>query len=343
MALTTKSGDHSNGDAAIAPEKRQVYERRMGAFLVDASGVKVPITAEGVVVGRDAACGVMVPDPKVSRRHALFVRTTQGTQLLCLAEQGVTVNGTVQQTSVWLKQGDVVALPGAQFTVEIAEASAADAPWMLEHGTTRFRIAPHGFVVGGGDHDDLVIRGWPPSAVTLHLVEDGVVAQVDAPMNVAGRTLHDVLQRLGDRDVIAHRDVRLRLRRAMGHAASTIGATRAPRPTQVRLEFAPRGGVLRVRLREEHVVFLPDRRCDLVAVLLQPPDGVAGDLVPDDALVPRVWGADGATRTQLNTLIHRVRKTLTAAGLDGAALIERARRGGATRFVVADDAAIVVG
>lgn len=63
---------------------------------------------------------------------------------------------------------------------------------------------------------------------------------------------------------------------------------------------------------KRHVVWRADRRCDLVALLLKPPDGQAGDVVPDETLRLRVWGGDAALgRAQLNTLIHRLRKTLT--------------------------------
>jgi hypothetical protein len=116
-----------------------------------------------------------------------------------------------------------------------------------------------------------------------------------------------------------------------------------PLPVSAILEFLPSGGMLRLRTIDEHCVFLAERRCDLIAALLQPPSGIGrNDFVPDDLLIPRVWGADGAGRTQLNTLIHRVRKTLTRGGLDGPALLERSPGGGGTRFVLAPAAQVEV-
>jgi hypothetical protein len=45
----------------------------------------------------------------------------------------------------------------------------------------------------------------------------------------------------------------------------------------------------------------------------------------------RVWGRAAASRAGLNVLVHRVRKALARAGLDGA-WIERSAGGGAARF-----------
>jgi DNA-binding winged helix-turn-helix (wHTH) protein len=64
--------------------------------------------------------------------------------------------------------------------------------------------------------------------------------------------------------------------------------------------------------------------------------------VSDELLIPRVWGGESATREQLNTLIHRTRVTLVAAGLNGPGLIERAPGGKSTRARVAERARVSV-
>jgi DNA-binding winged helix-turn-helix (wHTH) protein len=81
------------------------------------------------------------------------------------------------------------------------------------------------------------------------------------------------------------------------------------------------------------MVYLPERRCDLVALLVSPPSPhVAGQLVPDDLVIARLWPGQSRTRADLNTVIHRVRADLLRGELDGARLVERAEGGGATRF-----------
>jgi hypothetical protein len=114
-------------------------------------------------------------------------------------------------------------------------------------------------------------------------------------------------------------------------------------PTEATLELVPQGGLLRLRMAAEHCVLLTDRRCDLVATLLQPPQDIhAGGFVPDDVAIRRIWGAGVGSRTQLETLIRRVQKTLVCAGLNGVLLIERRARARATRFTLAPEARVRV-
>ena len=90
-------------------------------------------------------------------------------------------------------------------------------------------------------------------------------------------------------------------------------------------------------------VYLPERRCDLVATLLQPPPPFApGEFVSDEVILPRIWPGRSMTRVDLNVLIHRARHDLVRAELDGAALLDRAEGGNATRFRIARGARISV-
>lgn len=90
-------------------------------------------------------------------------------------------------------------------------------------------------------------------------------------------------------------------------------------------------------------MYLAERRCNLVAALLSPTRPYApGEFVHDEAVIPRVWPHKHKSRSDLNTLLHRVRRDLMTAGVDGAALIERAKGGGATRFRLAPAATVVV-
>jgi len=78
--------------------------------------------------------------------------------------------------------------------------------------------------------------------------------------------------------------------------------------------------------------------------LLQPPDGyAAGELIPDDVVRSVVWPRKaGVSRPEINMLISRLRRDLLDIGLAGPRLLERAQGGGATRFVLATGATIVV-
>ena len=88
-------------------------------------------------------------------------------------------------------------------------------------------------------------------------------------------------------------------------------------------------------------MYLPDRRCDLIAGLLQPPAPLApGDLVPDDVVIGRVWANRAQTNIELNTVLFRARQDLIKADIDGTALI--VREGGSIRFSLARGATVKV-
>ncbi|MFK7991702.1 MAG: hypothetical protein AB8I08_37140 [Sandaracinaceae bacterium] len=116
-------------------------------------------------------------------------------------------------------------------------------------------------------------------------------------------------------------------------SGSTLAVEPAGTAQAVTLAFLPRGGRLTVTVDgDERSVYLPDRRCDFVAVLLAPPGEVsAGDFVSDEFVWSRVWGKKPSGKKTLNVLLHRLRRDLDRVGLDGSALVERlaavARRG----------------
>jgi hypothetical protein len=115
-------------------------------------------------------------------------------------------------------------------------------------------------------------------------------------------------------------------------------------PSLVHLEFLTRGGRLTVSHDGvQRAVYLPERRCDLVAALLKPPPPFApGDFVPDEVILPRIWPGRTMSRVDLNVLIHRARHDLVRAEINGAAILDRIEGGNATRFRVARDAQVTV-
>jgi FHA domain-containing protein len=81
--------------------------------LVD--GREYPISATGVVIGRDAGCDVVVPNAEVSRRHAEIVPAQAGYVLTDLSTNGVFVNGHRVRYSALLGRGDVIRLGAEEF------------------------------------------------------------------------------------------------------------------------------------------------------------------------------------------------------------------------------------
>jgi pSer/pThr/pTyr-binding forkhead associated (FHA) protein len=81
--------------------------------LVDGREYAVP--AEGLVIGRDAACDVVVPTAEVSRRHAQVVPSQDGYVLKDTSTNGVFVNGERVAASQVLGRGDIVRVGNEDF------------------------------------------------------------------------------------------------------------------------------------------------------------------------------------------------------------------------------------
>ena len=81
--------------------------------LVD--GRDYAISATGIVLGRDAACDVVVARAEVSRRHAEIVPAEAGYVLTDLSTNGVFVNGDRVKYSALLGRGDVIKIGPEEF------------------------------------------------------------------------------------------------------------------------------------------------------------------------------------------------------------------------------------
>ncbi len=313
----------------------------MEAWLRDEGGVKFPIGVEGVLLGRDPACAVVIADPTVSRRHVLVLRSGHGLRVVPLSKQGVRVDGRAIEAETQLPDGTSIEVGVARFTAVVEGDTQAPPAWSLEREEMRYSLRSSPFLVGGAASDNLVIEGWPANAATLHLVDGAVVLESPCGVLGAGRKAVDEPVSLRDRDVLSYGSVRLKLRAAGRDVATTV--SRAPTfPTQAELEFLPNGGLLKLVWNTAHVVWLPDRRCDLMATLLKPPRGAAGEFVEDESLADKIWPGEPFNRVHLNMLVYRLRLTLSAGGVDGASLIERAKGGGGTRVRLARGANIEV-
>jgi hypothetical protein len=310
------------------------------AWLRDAAGIRTPLTSGGLLLGRGSACGIVIDDPSVSRRHALLLAGAGIVQVLPLATSGIVVRGAPVHDIERLADGDAIEIGSARFAVELASDNAP--AWLLGVGDRRYPVERTGFTVGGSADDDLSVPGWPDHACTLHPVETALLLEIiDAlAIEVDGGRRDGEFLVLDPGARLRYLDTELVVVAASDAAAT---AERLVLPTEVHLELVPHGAVVRLRSTAQYTAFLPQRRGELVAALLRPSGGIAaGEWVDDDTLVTRVWGRDGASRTQVNVLIHRARQSLTVAGLNGPALLERAPGGGATRFRIAPGARVEI-
>jgi pSer/pThr/pTyr-binding forkhead associated (FHA) protein len=130
--------------------------------LVD--GREYPVPDEGLVLGRDPTCDVVVPSTEVSRRHATIAPSAGGYLLSDLSTNGMLVNSTRVMESRLLGKGDVIRVAEEEFRF-YADNAPPPRPLLatLEVvGTTalsgqRFEIRTALVHLGRGDHNDLVL------------------------------------------------------------------------------------------------------------------------------------------------------------------------------------------
>lgn len=275
-----------------------------------------------------------------------------GPRLVPLGSQVLRVNGSGADAELELSEGDKIELPEATFEITRQaggrpDTAAGSAVWVLEGPAGGlFGMAHSPFLVGGSAEDDLHVANWPEAALCFRTVEGGLEVEASVSVDVGGTVVgagesHRV--RRGQTLSIGGSTVKVVTGGELA-SGSTASLERSDRVTKARLEFLPRGGRLHLTLAGEiFSVYLTDRRCDLVAVLLQPPEPfTAGQAIEDAHVLSRVWGKKQVDRTHLNVLLHRVRKDLSRIGLDGPALIQRSEGGGATRFVLSSDAEVAL-
>lgn len=311
------------------------------AWLVSKSGVRRRIGADGVLIGRAASCDVVLEDDFASSQHALIRRTSAGYELHALGRNPTLVNDVEVDRVRLIESGDKIDIPGAVFEFLIdAESRPEPAAWHLRLGVDCYRVPRAPLQVGGSRHDELNIPELPPGALTFFTAGDALLVEAgDTGFSLDGEALlADEIRAVGDGQTLVWGPVHLHVESADTdqHSATThMGGLSVLR--RARFKYLPSGGELELEVGRETITCrLSELRCRLVVVLLQPPDPfAAGEFVPDEVLIPKVWPRQPErSHYDLNTLVHRLRKDLLRVGLDPTRLVERARAGGGTRFQI---------
>jgi len=306
-------------------------------------GSRRRLSSGGVLIGRDPDSDVVLTSPHASRKHAMLYVSGEGPQIAALGRSPTEVGGQALASVANVDDGDVIEVPGLRLTVHAEELPRDDgaAPvWVVELlGGNLFGVGSQGVSLGSGPNDDVRIEGCPPGAIHLRLAQERLVLEANADVTLRGCPLAaGSVESLRSGDVVALGDVRLRVV-AGGQAglATTVGASAGDEssfPSRARLDFLPRGGRLTLDVDgKEYSTYLADRRCDLVACLLQPPSPFQpGEAIPDDVVIGRVWPRRDVGASALTVLLYRLRRDLVNAGVDGGGLVARAPGGGAVRF-----------
>jgi hypothetical protein len=318
-------------------------------YWLDAPHERVMIGAWAVLIGRSPDCNLVIEEPTISRHHLLVRVGQQGVEMLPLGREPVRLNGADRSELTPLRPGDRIGVSRWEFTLgqgEVEDSAPPDGPaWCLESesGLLHLVTGPT-FRLGGGVGDDLIIEGWEPSVLSLQPRADALVLTALRRGVRCGRALDEgerVALAPDERFAFGAEAFQVRARPACAGDV-TAGAARPRHAVLVVLEFLPRGGQLTIEIGGRlYVSQLAERRCDMVACLLQPPGPLApGDLVPEEMLCARIWPDGKGGRIELNTLLYRLRQNFADEGIDPALLFER--RGGGLRFCLAPRARVVV-
>jgi pSer/pThr/pTyr-binding forkhead associated (FHA) protein len=101
--------------SGAAPRATRRTHASGGRLVSLVDGREYAIPAEGLVIGRDASCDVVVPTAEVSRRHAQIAPSSEGYVLKDTSTNGVFVNGERVSVTQTLGRGDIVRVGNEDF------------------------------------------------------------------------------------------------------------------------------------------------------------------------------------------------------------------------------------
>ncbi len=314
-------------------------------------GGRVPLRRGVTLIGRSAACDIVLSDPSISRRQLLLSARPTGVEVFNLGRQPLSSDGHPVVDGTLLGDGSRLCVGGLPMAV-IRGAREAGSRWLLRiDDGPRLNLRGAPFTIGG-EADDLTLPEWPDGALTIHSTDSGLIFE-------ASQTLLEALGSserphfdddgfartpTSDAGQIHCLGVRftVELRSRSSPERTTVCAAAA---TLVQLERYAKGGVLTIEGEDAPTsVFLAARRFALMSNLMSPRSPAApGDFVSVQNLCAAIWPEDPLKdETDFNVLLYRVRRDLLRAEFDLSALIERARGSGMIRSPIAARAKITL-
>ena len=200
VAMAASAVPGAPGARSAAATELAVPALDVVAHLVDAgSGRAHPVRDGEVVVGRDAACDIVLASMNVSRRHARVTARDGEVTITDESVNGTRVNGARITARTRLRHGDVISLHGEELRVEMPNAPRAPraaAPAMEGGDATRLLpSAPSALGPDGARSRADAPRGGAPLA-TLEIAKGrlaGARFEIDRPVCALGRgELNDV-------------------------------------------------------------------------------------------------------------------------------------------------------
>lgn len=105
------------------PDAASTGEAVSGRLVSLTNGRPTLVPDEGLLIGRDPACGLVLSSKSVSRRHAEIAAFRRGYRLTDLSRNGVFVNGVRVKGSQRLHNGDIVRLGAEELRFEAQRGS----------------------------------------------------------------------------------------------------------------------------------------------------------------------------------------------------------------------------
>lgn len=103
-------------EVRIATPSAGIAEARSRGRIVSLTdGREYAVPVDGLVIGRDAGCDVVVVAPNVSRRHARIVQVGEGYEISDTSFNGLLVNGARVQGQLALAKGDTIRIGPDEF------------------------------------------------------------------------------------------------------------------------------------------------------------------------------------------------------------------------------------
>jgi len=317
-------------------------DRRWSAWLHRAGEESIAIPSRGLVLGRRPDCDIVLASGRASQVQAMLTPTLEGLELLSLGRNPTRVDGEEVKVRTLLEDNATVQVPGTSFTVELAPRSAwSRAVWSVVppsgHAYSLRRLP---FRIGGSATDHLRLLGWPDGAVELLAADGGVAIEFHADGRLNDSQMaQGAVEMMRDDDHIEFAGTAVQARSTAGKPRATTVLLGQDGVRELTFTFLPTGARLDIQFAGEdqvRQVVLSELRARFVGALLQPPRGyTAGDLIPDDVLIPAIWSANSQrTRVDVNVLIYRTRRFLLKNGINPDRLFARARLGGSTRVLL---------
>lgn len=134
--------DHDVAIAVPSPSAR--ISRSEGRLLSLVDGREYAVGPEGLSIGRDPSCDLVIASPGVSRKHATIRHAAEGYLLLDTSANGVFVNAARVQAELPLGRGDTVRVGPEEFRfyAEAGAEEAVNAPSLQVTGAFRAAARP---------------------------------------------------------------------------------------------------------------------------------------------------------------------------------------------------------